>query len=148
LDRGPARRCVSPGARATTRFPARAGAGPAGVATSVIAVICAMESETEHLRRRVDEAHEAPLSRWRRTRGRLGATPIDLIVSGIGLINAAAATATLCVLGRPDAIVNYGCAGAHRDDLGLGDVVLGDRVVHVSAQVVLPSGERKHTGFL
>src|SRR5262245_52903280 len=107
-----------------------------------------MESETEHLRRRVDEAHEAPLSRWRRTRGRLGATPIDLIVSGIGLINAAAAAATLCVLGRPDAIVNYGCAGAHRDDLGLGDVVLGDRVVHVSAQVVLPAAEPKHTACL
>ena len=107
-----------------------------------------MESEAEHLRRRLDEAHESPLSCWRRTRGRLGATPIDLIVSGIGLVNAAAATATLCVVERPGAIVNYGCAGAHRDDLGPGDVVLGDRVVHVSSQIVLPSGERKPMGFL
>jgi len=114
----------------------------------VFAVICAMESEAEHLRPRLDEAHEMPLSSWRRTRGRLGTTPIDLIVSGIGLVNAAAATATLCLLERPEAIVNYGCAGAHRDDLGPGDVVLGNRVVHVSSQMVLPSGERKYMGFL
>src|SRR5262245_41874481 len=110
-------------------------------------MICAMESEAEHLRRRLHDARELPLSAWRRTRGRLGA-PIDLIVSGIGLVNAAAATATLCLLERPEAIVNYGCAGAHRDDLGPGDVVLGDRVVHVSSQMVLPSGERKYMGFL
>ncbi len=114
---------------------------------SVIAVICAMESEAGHLRRRLDSTHEAPLSRWQRTRGRLGAVPVDLIVSGIGLINAAAATAALCVLARPRAVLNYGCAGAHRDDLGSGDVVLGERVVHVSSQIVLPSGERKHMGF-
>ena len=113
----------------------------------MIAVICAMESEAGHLRRRLDGTHEAPLSRWRRTRGQLGVAPVDLIVSGIGLINAAAATAALCVLARPRALLNYGCAGAHRDDLGPGDVVLGERVVHVSSQIVLPSGERKHMGF-
>ncbi len=113
----------------------------------MIAVICAMESEAGHLRRRLDATHEAPLSRWRRTRGRLGDAPVDLIVSGIGLVNAAAATATLCLLARPRAVLNYGCAGAHPDDLGPGDVVLGERVVHVSSQIVLPTGERKHMGF-
>jgi adenosylhomocysteine nucleosidase len=107
-----------------------------------------MESEAGHLRGRLDEAHEDLLSRWRRTRGRLASAPVDLIVSGIGLVNAAAATATLCLLERPRAILNYGCAGAHRDDLSPGDVVLGERVVHVSSQIILPSGERKYMGFL
>ena len=114
----------------------------------MIAVICAMESEAEHLRRRLEKTHEEPLARWRRTRGWLGPAPVDLIVSGIGLVNAAAATATLCALERPGALLNYGCAGAHRDDLSPGDVVLGERVVHVSSQIVLPSGERKHMGFV
>lgn len=116
-------------------------------AGAVIAVICAMESEATHLRVRLDGAREAPLARWRRTSGRVGATPVDLIVSGIGLINAAAVATAACLLDRPDAIINYGCAGAHRDDLGPGDVVLGERVVHVSSQIVLPTGERRYTGF-
>jgi adenosylhomocysteine nucleosidase len=44
-------------------------------------------------------------------------------------------------------VLSCGCAGAHRDDLRPGDVVLSDRVVHVSSEVVLASGERRHMGF-
>jgi adenosylhomocysteine nucleosidase len=112
-----------------------------------VAVVCAMESEAVHLRNRLTKAEELPLSRWRRTRGRLGDAQVDVIVCGIGLINAAAATATLCALERPDAILNYGCSGAHREDIQPGDVVLADRVVHVSSLVVLPDGARRYTGF-
>ncbi len=50
-------------------------------------------------------------------------------------------------LDPPAVLLNYGCAGAHRDDLGPGDVVLGERIVHVTAHVVLSSGERKPMGF-
>ncbi len=112
-----------------------------------VAVICAMDSEAVHLRRRLIDAREEPIGRCRRTRGRIGATAVDLVVSGIGLVNAAAATSALCALDPPAVLLNYGCAGAHRDDLGPGDVVLGERIVHVSAHVILPSGERKLMGF-
>jgi adenosylhomocysteine nucleosidase len=113
----------------------------------VVAVVCAMESEAVHLRRRLTESHEIGLSRWRRTRGRLGNVTVDIIVSGIGMVNASAATATLCALDSPAAIFNYGCAGAHREDLDAGDVVIADQVVHFSAQIVLPTGERQYMGF-
>lgn len=116
--------------------------------TGRVAVICAMESEAVHLRRRLEHPHELPLNVWRRTRGRLGAHEVDIVVCGIGLINAAAATAVLCGGERPRAIFNYGCSGAHRDDLGPGDVIIGARVAHFSAQIVLPDGQRRYTGFL
>jgi adenosylhomocysteine nucleosidase len=106
-----------------------------------------MESEAVHLRRRLADAREERLVRWRRTRGRIAGRPVDVVVSGIGLVNAAATISALCALERPRAIVNYGCSGAHREDLGPGDVVLGERVVHFSAQIVLPTGERKYMGF-
>jgi adenosylhomocysteine nucleosidase len=107
-----------------------------------------MDSEAVHLRRRLADAREDAIGPCRRTRGRIGATAVDLVVSGIGLINAAAATSALCAVDPPATLLNYGCAGAHRDDLGPGDVVLGDRVVHVSSQVILPSGERKPMGVV
>lgn len=116
--------------------------------SGAVAVICAMESEATHLRRRLERPREEPLGVWRRTHGRLGAREVDLIVCGIGLINAAAATAALCQTERPAAIFNYGCSGAHRADLGPGDVIIGERVAHFSAQIVLPDGARQYMGFL
>ena len=112
-----------------------------------IAVVCAMESEAVHLRRRLAQVEELPLARWRRTRGALGAATVDLVVGGIGLVNVAAATSALLVLDRPEAVLNYGCAGAHREDIAPGDVVIADQVVHFSAQIVLPDGQRRYMGF-
>lgn len=117
--------------------------------TATVAVICAMESEAVHLRDRLDAPHELPLSIWRRTRGAIGPTTVDIVVSGIGLINAAAATAVLLATApeRPRAVFNYGCAGAHREDIDPGDVVIGDRTVHTSSLVVLPDGATRRLLF-
>ncbi len=68
-------------------------------------------------------------------------------MSGIGLINAAATTSALCIGRRPQAIINYGCSGAHRDDIDCGDVVLANRIVHHSAVIVQEDGQERYTGF-
>jgi len=106
-----------------------------------------METEAVHLRNRLTGARDEPLARWRRTRGMIGDVPVDVIVCGIGLINAAAATSALCALERPRAIFNYGCSGAHRDDIDPGDVVIASDVVHFSSLIVLPDGVRRYEGF-
>jgi adenosylhomocysteine nucleosidase len=112
-----------------------------------IAVVCAMESEAVHLRRRLETQRDEPLARWRRTRGTIGGRQVDVVICGIGLINAAAATSALCALDRPRAIFNYGCSGAHRDDVDHGDVVIASHVVHYSSLIVLPDGARRYQGF-
>lgn len=112
-----------------------------------IAVVCAMESEAAHLRRRLDGVREVPLARWRRACGRLGERDVELVVAGIGLVNAAAATAALCAAGAPRALLNYGCSGAHREDLDPGDVVLASRVVHPTSQIVRRDGAPRYKGF-
>jgi adenosylhomocysteine nucleosidase len=112
-----------------------------------VAVLCAMEKEAVHLRRRLEDAREESLARWRRTRGTIGDVPVDVVVCGIGLINAAAATSALCALERPRAIFNYGCSGAHRDDIDPGDVIIASHVVHFSSLIVLPDGIRRYQGF-
>lgn len=112
-----------------------------------VAVICAMESEAVHLRERLREPEERPLHVWRRTAGWIRKIPVEIVVCGIGLINAAATTSALCIGQRPRAIVNYGCSGAHRNDIGCGDVVLANRVVHHSAIIVQQDGTEKYQGF-
>jgi adenosylhomocysteine nucleosidase len=110
-------------------------------------VMCAMESEAVHLRRVLDDQREEPLYRWRRTRGALRGTAVEIVVTGIGMAYAAAATSAALIDGRPRAVVNYGCAGAHREDIHAGDVVLGERVVHLASYVHRPDDTRHYFGF-
>lgn len=112
-----------------------------------VVVVCAMDSEAVHLRRMLDEVEEEPVGRWRRSRGRLGGVRVDLIVCGIGLAYSAAATAAALMAGRPDAVLNYGCAGAHRDDIHAGDVIVASTVAHLASYIHQPDGTKHFFGF-
>ena len=87
-------------------------------------VVCAMESEAVHLRRRLASAEDLSSSVWRMTRGRLHGAEVRVLVCGVGEACAAAGTAAaLAGSWRPQAVLNYGCAGAHEVSIREGDVV-------------------------
>jgi nucleoside phosphorylase len=112
-------------------------------ALAPIAVICAMEEELVHLRLALGPGEESwhgnrcfwPTA-WR------GRTVI-MMICGIGMACAAAATEALILTHRPAAILNYGCAGSHRRDLLPGDMVIGSRVVHAGRFQVQPDGTER-----
>lgn len=106
-----------------------------------------MDSEAIHLRRLLSDVEEEPVARWRRSRGWLGAVQVDLIVCGIGLAYSAAATAAALVDTRPAAVLNYGCAGAHREDIHAGDVIVASSVAHLASYVHQPDGTKHLFGF-
>ena len=110
-------------------------------------VICAMDSEAVHLRRLLEDVDEEPVARWRRSRGRLADARVDLIVCGIGLAYSAAATAVALIEERPSAVLNYGCAGAHRDDIHAGDVIVGSAVAHLASYIHQPDDTKHLFGF-
>jgi nucleoside phosphorylase len=62
------------------------------------------------------------------------------------MVNAAAGTEHLIGRYAPRAILNYGCAGAHRRDILPGDVIIGDGTVHHGAVHILASGEEFFPG--
>ena len=73
-----------------------------------------------------------------------------LQVSGIGAADAAMAlTAVLSTeaCGRVDAVLSVGCSGAHREDLGPGDVVLGTAAVPVACRMTRADGRAEHVGW-
>ena len=90
-------------------------------------VVCAMEEEAVHLRRRlVDPVEETmPSAAWRLTRGAVGGVGVRLLICNIGEANAAAGTAAMLSSSgwRPRAVINYGCSGAHAAHIREGDVV-------------------------
>ena len=84
---------------------------------------------------------------WKLWRCTIGDEPVVAILSGIGMINAAAATEYLIASCNPRAVVNSGCTGAHLSELAQGDVVIGTSTVYPAALQVLASGEARHVGF-
>jgi nucleoside phosphorylase len=84
--------------------------------TGPIAVICALDWELAHLRSSLAV-------------GELDSRPLVLAVCGIGMGKAAQVTQMVCTRHRPRAVLNYGCAGAHRPELLQGDIVVGTRAV-------------------
>lgn len=115
-----------------------------------IAVVVALPEEMTHLEGLL-HAHGA---RWggaevhdprRFDRITFDGMPLILTTSGIGMV--AAAAATEAVIGRyaPRAVLNYGCTGAHREDLLLGDVVVGTACIAYDRGRLLPGGAFEHT---
>ena len=78
-------------------------------------------------------ARESRIGGWSFWRGRIGA--IDTVVSrtGVGPVNAAAATALAIREFRPWAVINQGTAGGHNRALKLWDIVLGEKTTDYSA---------------
>ena len=113
-----------------------------------IAVVCALDEELVHLRAALGDGAEE----WRD--GRLyrravyGNLPLVLVRCGIGMIAAASATEALLIHHAPAAVLNYGCTGAHRDDLLPGDLVIGERVVAYDSVRVAPDGQERYAGML
>ena len=78
-----------------------------------VAVICAMDWELAHLRNLLPDGQQI----------------VVLAASGIGMTSAAASAQDVIVRHAPRAVLNYGCAGAHRQDLLLGDIVVGTHAI-------------------
>src|SRR5688500_6425428 len=111
-----------------------------------IGVVVAMESELQHLLHRVRPVRELRDGPWLDRFVSAEAMPLIPLCSGIGMVNAAAGTEHLIARYAPRAILNYGCAGAHRRDILPGDVIIGDGTAHQGAVQILASGDEFFPG--
>ena len=110
-----------------------------------IAVLAAMPEEMIHLTRLLERARApraAPETRGPRTyeRAMLADAPLVLLTTGMGMVAAAAATEAVIARYAPRAVLNFGCAGAHRADLLPGDVVVGTGCIAFDHGYLRPGG--------
>jgi adenosylhomocysteine nucleosidase len=111
-----------------------------------IGIVVAMDAELRHLIERIEITREEQDGIWLDRRAEVGGHPLVIVRSGMGMVNAAAATERLIHVHKPRAIINFGCSGAHRRDVLPGDVVIGDRSVNHGAVHILASGEELYKG--
>lgn len=111
----------------------------------MFAVICALEAELVHLRRCLDAPATVAKAGVRAVEvGELAGVPVVLARCGIGMTSAAAVTEAVLSHYVLDGVLNYGCAGAHRQDLLPGDIVVADAVVAYDAVMIEPDGSERY----
>jgi len=87
-------------------------------------LIAAMPQESEALLRCIKNWKRAALDPFRGVRFRLMGRNCQLVTSGIGLKRAMDCTNTLLAATSPHLLISFGIAGAVKDDLQIGDVVV------------------------
>ena len=100
-----------------------------------IAVIGAMQPEIELLKGRLNNRESYRFGAFEIHCGNLHGKRIVLTLSGIGKVNAAAATATAILKFSPDCVINTGSAGGLGQGLKVGDVVIGSETAHHDVDV-------------
>ncbi len=97
-----------------------------------LGVICAMPEEIEHLTAAIDDAterREAGPSGFAFRAGRLDGRAVVLVEAGIGKVNAALVATLLLDRFGCQGLILSGVAGGLDPSLGIGDVVIADRLL-------------------
>jgi futalosine hydrolase len=108
-----------------------------------IAVLAATSGELSRLAESFHAVPEPARLPWDVSTARLGSTRIIFTVTGVGIANAAAATAVVSHVYAPDLCIATGCAGAYPGSgLEIGDLALATTEVFVDTGVATPEGWR------
>lgn len=117
------------------------------ITPDTVLLVAAMASEIRHAHERMNLSREGRIGPWHAWQGEIAGASVVAVQTGIGMVNAAASAATALSVGRPGAIINFGCAGAHRRDIEPGDVVVGTEMIAYGSMTVLPDGREQYDGF-
>src|SRR5690625_5095419 len=98
-------------------------------------IIGAMDEEIEYLRTKMTATEEHEIASVLLIEGKLADKQVVLLKSGIGKVNAAMATTILIERFQPTHIINTGSAGGMKERLNVGDIVIGDEIVHHDVDV-------------
>lgn len=95
----------------------------------------AMEIETDYLIGQLEDGACVTVGNWKFYTGFLGKYREPVIISRTyqGMVNASACTILGLTYFAPKAVINQGIAGGHDEDIHLGELVIGERVVPMGA---------------
>lgn len=96
----------------------------------IIGIIAAMSSEREQLAALAEDIQVVKVGRYEYTKGRLGQHTLCIMECGIGKVNAAVGATELITRMQPDVVISSGVAGGIDPEVGVMDVVYGERVVY------------------
>ena len=152
LDLNISRRQMLKLGSAVVAFAGLAGCARASEAnTDVTGIIGAMENEVAAIKASMDDAQTTTMAGTDYISGTIGGTPVAVVQSGVGKVNAGICAQTLISVFGAVRVINTGVAGSLTDELTINDFVVStDAVQHdfdVSA-IGFKKGEIPYTGLV
>ena len=95
----------------------------------MIGIIGAMDVEVNSFKELMADKQTEIISGIEFVSGKLWGRPVVVAVSGVGKVNAAICTQTMCLKYSPDFIINSGVAGGLEKSLNICDVVVASAVI-------------------
>ena len=95
----------------------------------IYGIIAAMKEEMQEIEKIMTEKKVQKIYELNFIKGKINNTEIVLVNSGVGKVNAARTTQILIDNFNIDAIINVGSAGSANDELDIGDIVIGSKLV-------------------
>ena len=92
-------------------------------------IIAAMQEEMQEIKKIMIEIREEQIYELVFIEGKINDVNVVLVESGVGKVNAARTTQILIDQFEVEAIINVGSAGAANDELDIGDIVIGKKLV-------------------
>lgn len=99
--------------------------------TKPIVILGPMESESAFLIQQLDRRSEYRAGAYTFHEGEIDGYPVVVCRSYIGVVNNAATAALAIQRYSPLCVIIQGTSGAHNPDLHQGDIVLGERLIHI-----------------
>ena len=100
-----------------------------------IAIIGAMEPEVAILKNNMENLNTTKIANYEYFSGQLNGQDVVLVQSGIGKVASAIATALLINNFNPEYVINTGSAGGFDKELKVGDIAVGNQLVHHDVDV-------------
>ncbi len=95
-----------------------------------VGILVAMEEEINQLIKEIKEAEVYTIANQIFYDGLINEKPVTIVQSGIGKVNATVATTLLIQQFNVDAIINTGSAGAIKEGLSIGDLVVSEELTY------------------
>lgn len=92
-------------------------------------ILAAMQEEMQEIENIMTEKENQKIYELNFIIGKINSTEVVLVEAGIGKANASRTTQILIDNFEIDAIINVGTAGSANDELEIGDIVIGEKVV-------------------
>ena len=92
-------------------------------------IIAAMQEEMQEIKNIMNETEEQKIYELTFIKGKINNCDVILVEAGIGKVNAARVTQIIIDNFDLEAIINVGSAGSANDELEIGDIVIGEKLV-------------------
>ena len=92
-------------------------------------IIAAMKEEMQEIEKIMTDKEKQKIYELNFIRGKINDAYVVLVEAGVGKVNAARTTQVLIDNFQVDGIINVGSAGSSNDELDIGDIVIGNKIV-------------------